>query len=179
MNHPRNVPITVFSDEEAQEKFQINERYRPLKYCQTQFKVINDSVVSDTINGLMWQRSGSMHAVTFKQAQQYIDDLNRQQFNNHNDWRLPTLDELKTLLLQKKSQQYLFINPIFSTHQRHCWSSDTRAAKTPFGAQKNAAWGVDFTFGYVFWGKFDNKFHVRALRRLCPECDVNINKKHK
>lgn len=169
VNDLRSMPVTVFTDEEAKNQFQLNDRFRPLKYSETRFKLINDSVVIDTINGLMWQKSGSTKELTFKQAQKYIENLNEQNFSGNNDWRLPTLEELLTLLLKKKSQYHLFVDSHFSNHQRLCWSSDIRAAKTPFGAHKNSAWGVDFSFGYVFWGKFDSKFHVRAMRKIYSE----------
>jgi len=162
--YPRHVPITIFTDEEAKKRFQLNGTFRPLKYTETQFKSINNKIIIDPVNGLMWQKQGAMHPCSFKEAQQYINDLNNQKFNNYNDWRLPTIDELLTLLLKKKSKQFLFIDPEFSDHQKLCWSSDIRAAKTPFGSNPNAAWGVDFSFGYVFWGKFDSQFHVRAVR---------------
>ncbi|VEN73800.1 conserved hypothetical protein [Candidatus Desulfarcum epimagneticum] len=162
----RDAPINVFTDEEARIRFRLNKSYRPLHYAETEFNTVNDGVVVDSSNGLMWQKTGSDNMLTFTQADDYIKSLNEKNYNGKNDWRLPTIEELVTLMSADKNDSGLFINPAFSASQTLCWSSDTRSVKTPFSIRKTAAWGVNFVFGYVFWGPLPYKFYVRAVRRL-------------
>ncbi len=58
-------------------------------------------VVIDRQTGLVWQRADSSHelkkGVNWYEAQEYVDKKNSQKFGGHNDWRLPTLEELNNL----------------------------------------------------------------------------------
>jgi len=69
-----------------------------------------------------------------------------------------------SLLERDKGANQLYINPIFKIIKPLFWSSDTLAAKTPFGINENSAWGVDYRFGYVFWAYFKAENYVRAVR---------------
>ena len=54
-------------------------------------------VVVDTINGLMWQQSGSDTIMKFEEVEGYIRRLNEQTFAGFSAWRLPTLEEAMSL----------------------------------------------------------------------------------
>ena len=58
-------------------------------------------VVIDRKTGLVWQKADSYHelkkGVNWYEAQEYIDGKNGQKFAGFDDWRLPTLEELKQL----------------------------------------------------------------------------------
>ena len=60
-----------------------------------------DQVVLDKKTGLMWQRNDSYgelkKGMNWYEAQEYVDKKNTQKFAGHDDWRLPTLDELNHL----------------------------------------------------------------------------------
>lgn len=64
------------------------------------FKVQGDMVI-DQRTGLVWQRADSYHdlkkGLNWYAAQEYVDKKNSQKFGGHNDWRLPTLEELNNL----------------------------------------------------------------------------------
>jgi len=75
----------------------------PKKYIDNDYKDNNDGTVTDYSSGLMWQKEGSDHYMTFKQAERYIAYLNITEFGGYYDWRLPTLDELISLI-EKKSR---------------------------------------------------------------------------
>ncbi|VAX33419.1 hypothetical protein MNBD_NITROSPINAE05-9 [hydrothermal vent metagenome] len=58
-------------------------------------------VVVDSKSGLMWQNGDSYHefqkGLNWYEALEYMDGKNAEIFAGHNDWRLPTLEELNGL----------------------------------------------------------------------------------
>jgi len=161
----RENPIILESQPLAAKTFKLNDHYRPLNYIKRERFIDNhDKTISDPVTGLMWQQVSSNTPLDIKNARAYINSLNTSQSKGYNDWRLPTIEELMSLLEAEKQNNQLFIDPIFSNEHTMFWSSDTLAAKTPFGVRINSAWGVDYYFGYVFWGYLDNKYYIRAVR---------------
>ncbi len=66
----------------------------------SRFTVEGDSVIDQKTN-LMWQKSDSYHdlkkGMTWYEALEYVDQKNLNRFGGYSDWRLPKIDELKTL----------------------------------------------------------------------------------
>jgi len=154
----RKEPITTDDRETA---FNLNKDFRPLKYLIKYFKDNKDGTITDHATGLMWQKSGSPDQIYYKKVYEYIEKLNREKFAGYSDWRLPTVDELKSLITKEKQLNDLYINTIFDKKQWYCWTSDQRAS--------GGAWDVDFTYGGVGWdddlGRAD---YARAVRSLTP-----------
>jgi len=50
-----------------------------------------DGTVTDGETNLVWQKNQAPERITWPEAQQYVDQLNKESFAGHNDWRLPTL----------------------------------------------------------------------------------------
>ncbi|MDM8523368.1 caspase family protein [Desulfococcaceae bacterium HSG8] len=111
--------------------------------------------VTDRRTGLMWQQSGSDKQMVAKDAQAYIRKLNSRQFAGYSDWRLPTVEELASLLEKRKMSDF-YIDPVFDRKQQYCWSSDKRAS--------GGAWYVYFFYGRVGWDDFYPDGYVRAVR---------------
>jgi len=152
--HLRKEPITV-SDEKAKSDFGLGENWRPLEYIQNDFKDNGDGTITDHATGLMWQKSGSDERLTYQDAKAYVDGLKSKKFAGHSDWRLPTVDELKSLLMPERQSNGLYINPIFDKTQRWCWTSDNCAS--------GGAWYVNFDIGDVYW--LDGSYiYARAVR---------------
>ena len=116
-----------------------------------------NGTVSDRATGLMWQKSGSSDGMTGQDAREYVNILNTEKFAGHSDWRLPTIEELASLMKPVKSEGNLYIDPVFSQKQEICWSGDT------FGT--DTAWYASFKTGMIrhIYHFF---YHVRAVRTL-------------
>ncbi len=163
--HLRNTPLTV-SEKEAEKAFgvQIDQKtyslpvWRLLEYIQNKYED-QGVVVVDHATGLMWQKSGSNKRLTYKAAQAYIKQLHDQKFAGYDNWRLPTIPELMSLLEPEKQVNDLYIQPIFNVKQRWCWSADR---ETIGESSSELAWLVNFYNGFMFWDYLDT--FVRAVR---------------
>jgi hypothetical protein len=131
----RSTPMKV-SDDEFKKVFRLDNNRRPLEYIQNDFHDNGDSTVTDRATGLTWQKSGSPDYIPYKERQKYIDRTNRDRFAGYSDWRLPTVDELASLLEPEEKNGDLYIDPVFDEKQRWCWSADERAS--------GGAWDVYF-----------------------------------
>ena len=151
-NKPKKVTENDFIN-----YFELTNDRRPLLYRENQFEVLNDVIIDHT-TGLMWQKYGSNRGMLYKDVQQYIKQLNLEKKALYDDWRLPTIPELMTLLEKKKSNG-LFIDPVFDSKQSWCWSSDLRGSS-------GESWVVDFSDGDVDWSGVRYKYYVRCVR-LC------------
>jgi len=118
-----------------------------------------NGTVTDLTSGLMWQQEGSPAGMKWAQAKEYVNKLNRERFAGHANWRLPTIEELASLMKSGRAKGNLYVHPVFSARQEYCWSADT------FGP--DMAWYVSFKSGmirhiYHFY------YFVRATRSI-PE----------
>jgi len=112
-----------------------------------------NGTVTDRAIGLMWQQSGRGGFIKYEEARAYVDKLNRERFAGYSDWRLPTLEELVTLL---EPSDDIHINPIFDKKQRWCWSADK--------GESEGAWSVNFDYGTVFRDVYSH--YVRVVRSM-------------
>ena len=120
------------------------------------FQDNGDGTVTDRASHLMWEKGGSLEKVTFLDALKYVQELNRKTFAGHADWRLPTIEELASLLEPSWKNEDLFIEKFFDARQRSCWSVDTQGIER--------AWSVDFHLGYVTDDPLSYLNWVRAVR---------------
>lgn len=86
--------------------------------------VNGDDIVIDRASGLMWHPSGSEAPLDFFTAQEWIDDLNIQRYAGYSDWRIPTAEELLSLLETDKMNGDARIDPFFSDVQSVIWTGD-------------------------------------------------------
>jgi len=65
-----------------------------------QFKENRKGTVSDKTTGLMWMKDAGLakEPVAMDQAKEFIVSLNEKKAEGHDDWRLPTREEMLTLL---------------------------------------------------------------------------------
>lgn len=116
-----------------------------------------DGTVTDRATALMWQKDGSSEGMTWASAKEYINKLNSGQFGSYSNWRLPTIEELASLMKSVKVKGKLYTDSIFSEKQQFCWSADT------FGPEM--AWYASFKSGMIrhIYHFF---YHVRAVRTI-------------
>ena len=120
-------------------------------------KVINDDkVVIDHATGLMWHQNGSDNYMKRNAAKQWVRGLNSRGHAGYSDWRLPTVEEVASLLEPSEKDGGLYIDSVFSNKQEWIWTGDE------YGQE--GAWGVNLGGGLVFWVNFDSEFYVRPVR---------------
>jgi hypothetical protein len=69
-----------------------------------QLSIQSEDVILDAKTGLMWQRSGSPNEKSFIGAKSYIEQLNENKFAGFSDWRLPTIEELASIIAKTKAK---------------------------------------------------------------------------
>lgn len=104
-----------------------------------------DGTISDTRTGLMWVKKDSYldtgRWMDWREIFTYVQDLNDTTFAGYIDWRVPTLEELRTLYEAEKinsaqvgREMMIHIDPIFA--KEGCgalWSSEDNGHFNSFG----------------------------------------------
>ena len=156
----RSTPQKLTDDEKNK---LIDKNRKPKQYIKNDYVDNGNETITDRATGLMWQKGGSDEKLTLKNAKKYIKQLNKEKFGGHVDWRLPTLEELLSLLESSKMDNGLYIASVFSSKQRWCWSSDISRASS-------GAFRVGFNYGGVYWLLLFVLSYVRAVRSF-PDND--------
>jgi len=135
----------------------------PLGSFENVFVDNNDGTVRDKATGLMWQQSGSSTRMRNQRANIYIERSNEEQFAGYSDWRMPTVEELASLLT-RSTQGGLHIDPVFDDKQIRCWTIDESESQS--WAWYTGAWLVDFQNGEVinaYWLKGNANYESAPL----------------
>lgn len=115
-------------------------------------------VVVDHATGLMWQQSGHNDRnvyISRKKAQDYIAHLNSTRFAGYSEWRLPTVEELASLMEPLGQNEGVYISPFFDARVSRCLSAD--AFMFPDGVSR-AYWVVEFRTGRTRQGPIENDY---------------------
>jgi len=126
----------------------------------------SDGTVTDRTTGLMWQKHGSKKTTTWRRAKSYVKELNYNKFAEYSDWRLPTIDELASLLKKKKTNG-LHIDPVFSRAQTRAWSADYDET---LQRVQGSSWVANFSNGRTVKAKF-----CILLNCAAPFSTTNVN----
>jgi len=123
-----------------------------------------DGTVTDHHLNVMWSQTDNQGDISWKQAQRWVRFTFPQTIQAfYDDWRLPTLDELKTLHVEDRAQpgyetdcgQLVRMQPAIRLSCGWVWASDTPSAVT--------AAAFNFHRGYPYT---DRMAHYRAYRAL-------------
>ena len=127
-----------------------------------------DGTITDRVTGLMWGKDSSSKLYQFYMAEKYISELNNKEFAGYNDWRIPTLEELCSLLERGKNEKGLHISPLFDDSQSLYLNLDR-----PGGARNMEFcaiyYGIDFKKGVISEVFTDSRctsktFYIKAVR---------------
>ena len=112
----------------------------------------NNEIVTDNITGLEWQDNTIPSRINWQSA---IDQCENLSLGEHEDWRLPNVKELSSLVEDTKYSPS--INDIFeNTESNGYWTSTTRSTNT------NLAWVVYFSDGKQNGRSY--KVHTGSIR---------------
>lgn len=137
----------------------INEIIDVLNGEETDNRFIDnkDGTITDTKTKKMWQKEGSEERTNWEDAKIYCE---RSEDGGHKDWRLPTREELESILDLERHN--IAINPIFKCEEAGYWTFTTLIGST------DDAWVVALCDGSIGVGYKASEYFVRAVR------DINI-----
>ncbi len=98
--------------------------------------------IVDQRTGLMWQRGG-LDITAVRSMKRKIEQLNKEGFAGHNDWRMPSMEEAMSLMEREKNSKGTYLSPCFSKDQPFIF---VEAQRKPGGY-----WFVDYKQGRAFW----------------------------
>ena len=117
---------------------------------------LNDKAVLDKETGLVWQRNTDEIKSNWEQACDYCYRL---EVGNRKGWRIPTIEELASLVDNDNYNPALPTNhPFTNVQSSFYWSGSTYASYPGF------AWGVYFRNGDVYYFDKDYDYDVRCVR---------------
>jgi len=115
-----------------------------------------NGTITDNATGLMWQISGSPKPIMEHSIKKYISRLNKEKFSGYSDWRLPTLEELSSLL-KKDNINGMHIDQVFYRKQKRCWSS-TKPPEDMGLNDLQTRWIVNYKSGKIMRAKWFNTY---------------------
>ena len=133
-----------------------------------------DGTISDTHSNLMWKKDDSYkefgYGITWFEAHDYCEMLNDKKFAGYDDWRLPGIEESKSLFsfVQSNSDKdgaEIHISDLFENGGGHnTWTYEEKPDYQQY-AQK-----FSFVTGNDIWEHKDNEYsHCRVTRDVVQE----------
>ena len=124
---------------------------------QAEFMKQGEAVI-DTERGLLWQDNSAVESeeLLFSEANDYCQNL---VLEKHDDWRLPTLLELQSIIDYKRYDPALERGFYFGLSKNY-WSS------TLYADDKERAWDVNFKSGSSEHNRHSYDFYVRCVRSV-------------
>jgi serine/threonine protein kinase len=132
----RSEPVNI-GGRRARALFAVNELYRPLRPVFNRLEV-SEATVHDRATDLVWQRVPSRYPVTFTGAFDLVAELNANSIGGCRHWRLPTVNELLTLLPDGDCEVF----PRFEGQSlKWLWSCDRHG--------RHESWYVNMDMGFA------------------------------
>lgn len=136
--------------------FDLDSLMRPRIYTTHRVEYINSRLIKFLDTRLMWQRQGAGFTLPWLKAQEYIDYLNARQWQGYSNWRLPTVDELNSVLRTPSLLHDFCFESYFAENIHWLWSCDT--------CTKKKAWLTDIQESYFQALDKDGVASVCAVR---------------
>lgn len=102
----------------------LDDLFRPQRYQPPNFTSVNVSVAKDKNSGLLWQRRGPGFTLNWQQAHEYVDHLNALSWEGKTNWRLPTVEEVNTVLSPPLHTVSCSHWPLFGSLVHWVWTAD-------------------------------------------------------
>lgn len=135
----------------------LNRRGGGVRHVYEVVPTPNGAMVLDHATGLMWQKSCSSENLTFEEASDYVTLLNTRSYGGYDNWRMPTLEEVMSLM-EPDYNQGRYIDPVFDPKVVLVWTADTCPGW--------GAWLVHFTMANCEYEDTNYKTNVLAVRSL-------------
>ena len=146
----RSTPENQCSSK-APERFGLTNLQRPQHYIKSSFEDLKEIIIDHTTE-LCWQQAASPYPLPWQDASSYIDQLNNARFGGRDTWRLPTSNELLSLLNEDLFQP---LESVFSTEHKWFWSGDLHG--------KIERWYVNLDMGYTATQDMGCLNYIRAV----------------
>jgi serine/threonine-protein kinase len=153
----RSVPIRA-SGTKARDAFGVNILWQPHSYIDNRFKPAGNDTILDETTGLNWQRLPSDYPLDRQSADEFITTLNDIRSKGITSWRLPTVNELLSLVTDPALPSSECGDDPFPISSDWFWSCDRRSPET--------SWYVNISLGYVDWQSDNCLYTVRAVASI-------------
>jgi hypothetical protein len=150
-----------------------SQHHKPIviqKLVANRYSDQNDGTIIDTKTNLQWMRFALGQSwngkINLSEAKRYnwqealnaADDLNQSGgFSGYTDWRVPTIDELKTLI--ERGKKPAINHATFPATPLSLFWSSTIAVNV-----NNSAWAVYFYGGSAYWYGKTSYYYLRLVR---------------
>jgi hypothetical protein len=114
----------------------------------------SDNIVTDSTTGLQWQDDAVGNTMPWEEAIAYCKAL---ELDTYSDWRLPNVNELKTIVDRSKYNPAI-VSGFTNFGSSYYWSSTSSKDSTYI------AWIVHFYFGGVYNSNKNDSYYVRCVR---------------
>jgi len=116
----------------------------------------NGDVVVNNHSNLEWQDdNATKNTMTWMQAIDYCENLT---LDSHDDWRVPNINELKSVIDKSRDNHPALVSAFTNRTSDRYWSSTT------YNPLKNLAWIVVFFDGQESGSSKTNHIYVRCVR---------------
>jgi hypothetical protein len=137
----------------------------PPRFTDNSITTPADLTITDNLTGLIWNKNPLPDDTkkNWQGALDYVKTLNSSNYLGHNDWRLPNINELESLLNHEEANYATWLNGqgfsgFNSSNSSYYWSSTTYANNPYY------AWYVYFNYGYVYDSNKNFNYYVRCVR---------------
>ncbi len=129
-----------------------------------------NSTITDNLTGLIWTKDANAPGPaaccpgtkkTWQEALDYVACLNSNSCLGYNDWRLPNINELRSLINTDVPDSSVWLNTqgFINARSFDYWSSSTDAGST------NRAWSIGMGYGFVYsYSKAAYSYYVWPVR---------------
>ena len=126
---------------DLKQTFSLDPLMRPKSFTPHRFEFTSNELLHCLDMTLLWQRKGAGYPVTWQKAKDYVEYLNSRNWQGYSNWRLPTIEELYSLLRPPTLVRDFCYESYFAADIHWLWSCDA--------STKRKAWTVDIQESYV------------------------------